>query len=116
MLSHVRIKADKNVQNSTEPEELQKLYAAIDRPDDDAADAPDHGGPPCRNPFLSFQSESEEEMDEPDEEAPQCVYKQLQIGEAVIMAVMLMSNGAKVPAARYSEGDNGCIVAHWGGG
>ena len=81
MLSHVRIKADlfKKHGNPDEPEELQKLYAAIDvnqRPD--AANASD--ARPSRTPFLSFQvaeSGSENEMEEPIGEAPQCVYKQL---------------------------------------
>ena len=66
------------------------------------------------NPFINFrggQSESESEVE--DSEEALCVYRQLQIGDSVIVAVMLMSNGAKVAATRYSVGIDGFIVCHW---
>jgi hypothetical protein len=119
MLSHVRIKADGFNQkaDSNDPSELQELYAMISI--DRAAQGPEAEAsepPSIPNPFLSFReasdSEHEYEPEAADDEAV-CVYKQLQIGETVMMSIMLMSDGAKIPAEKYSSGPDGFIVCHW---
>ena len=124
MLSHVRIKNDafnKKPGESTDPAELQSLYAVISKAH--SASPPEKSSrPKFRNPFLLFQNASSDEEDEgsgseaADDDEPSCVRKQLQMGETVIIGVMLMSNGAKMPAESYANGDDGFISKErtWG--
>jgi len=115
MLSHIRIKADgfKKGAEHGDPTELRELYAMMTTkslPNEAASSAAVR-----RNPFLSFQSEDQGSSDseEVGQDEPTCVYKQVHIGEAIMMGVMLMSDGWKRCADRYEIGEDGFIVCHW---
>ena len=133
MLSHVRIKSDTAQKTGIEGHhtELQKLYVKISKEPKPKHQVPNNGSKEPQtsipNPFVRFQSTSESEsegaetdaafdLDEVLDEVATCVYKQLQVGESCCIGVMRMSDGAKVPAIRYSHGDEGFIICHWANG
>ena len=117
MLSHIRLKSSAS-DTSSHAKALQELYGLIIK---DRASSPVAEPPAARlNPFVSFRAaaadtDDEDDVDVDDDHAIS-VYKQLQIGESVIVGTMLMSDGSKIPADRYANGDQGFIVCHWQNG
>ena len=68
-------------------------------------------------PFLLFQEnpkdESDDEVIEEQTDEPEVVWKRLMDLDTIIIAIMMMSNGEKVPATKYAPGDDGFIICHW---
>ena len=113
MLGHLRLKEAafrKKPESCNDGPDLKKLYALF------AADKKGCAGQlkDSKCPFISFRegtSSSEEDAVEDDDAV--CVYKQLQIGETMMMGVMLRSDGARIAADRYEAGVDGFIVCRW---
>ena len=80
------------------------------------ADSQSDGSSQASMPFLSFQESNDQSDDEVIEEQtdePEVVWKRLMDLDTIIIAIMMMSNGEKVPATKYAPGDDGFIICHW---
>ena len=113
MLGHLRLKEAafrKKPESCNDGPDLKKLYALF------AADKKGCAGQlkDAKCPFISFrEGSSSEEEDAVEDDDAVCVYKQLQIGETMMMGVMLRSDGARIAADRYEAGVDGFIVCRW---
>ena len=80
------------------------------------ADSQSDGSSQASMPFLMFQEskdESDDEVIEEQTDEPEVVWKRLMDLDTIIIAIMMMSNGEKVPATKYAPGDDGFIICHW---
>jgi len=119
MLSHVRIRQQAFIKQpigGNHTQELQAVYSLFSAPS-----TPTQAETPPTvpsNPFLCFQpqADADDEIEQESAEDATCVYKHLQIGKSIMIGVMLMSNGAKIQASRYSQGADGFITCHWDDG
>jgi hypothetical protein len=98
---------------STDCPELKELLDLL--PEKCRTDSQSDSGSQHSMPFLMFQEkdESDDEVIEEQTDEPEVVWKRLVDYESITIAIMMLSNGEKIPATKYAAGTEGFIICHW---